>query len=953
MRYDAFISYRHGELDGLVAEKLHKMLETYRIPNAIAKKTGRKKLSRIFRDREELPTSSNLSDSINDALENSDFLLLICSRRTCESQWVMREVERFGELRGKDRIITLLIDGEPDESFPPGLREREVGGETVFVEPLAADIRADTWADSIKLLKEEKLRLLAPILGCAFDDLRRRHRRRRVRRTAAAVGAAFAFTLSFGSFSTWQYIQIDRQMLLKLENQSLVLAEYSGREYADGDPDMAALLALAALPADPDARDRPFVPEAQRALSDALEVYDASNGFKAHRAVTLPSAPVRLILSQDERYAAALYPYELAVIEPESGKILSALPTVRSALADAEFLTESVVVFAGENGLTAYDFDNGETLWQGGLATAVAVSGDGSVIAAVYKDESSAALYNADGSSSGKISFGARAMRVPADDSFLNPRDTLFALDRTGGKLAVSFADGSLSVFDAASGLETVLRQPSNAIWFAGGFFGDALVFSVVEKEPYSAAFIVYDTVSDEILARYESDSAHFTPFIGENALYVAFDDQVMAVNAATGEVSHVTSAGGRVETFSEHSGTLLLCEDESAYRFVSQTEGARIFQSSYVCHFADIGETFALTGSMDSHVIRVLKRTEGTGEILMRYDAAYSFSEAKWDPKAGRAAFYSYAGLRICDAEGNVVAQTAFPDPFDVIDTRYDRINGNLAVLYDSVFLLYSGEDASLLLEKRGKPGVKSVLYTSFGVSVLDENGVVTLYDTSSGEVQISENAKSAVSKNTDCALPIGGGIVSVSDGFVYFGGRELGAGELIGAGETGNGNFAFAIYDGTAGRVFFAQNGELTDGFAFTARGQAEAYFTGGYVFISPLHGDAASYTNDGSPVRTFSENAYMAETGVLGDYIYADYISANSERYALLLTADTLETAACLPGFLGEAENGAIILDGGSGALRAARLLGEGELMAMARKRLSGRTLNREEMTRYKAD
>jgi hypothetical protein len=321
MRYDAFISYRHGELDGLVAEKLHKLLETYRIPRGIAKKVGKKKLSRIFRDREELPTSSNLSDSINEALESSAFLLLICSRRTQESQWVMREVERFGELRGKDCIITLLIDGEPDESFPPGLREREVGGETIFVEPLAADIRAETSKQSIKLLKEEKLRLLAPILGCAFDDLRRRHLRRRVRRIASVVSAAFAFVLTFGAFSFWQYVQIDRQMQLKLENQSYVLSEYAAREFADGDPDMAVLLALSALPADLDRPDRPLVPAAEKALADALGVYDLRDGFKSHRTLALPAAPGKIVLSPGENYAAAVFPFALTVFDTESGRV--------------------------------------------------------------------------------------------------------------------------------------------------------------------------------------------------------------------------------------------------------------------------------------------------------------------------------------------------------------------------------------------------------------------------------------------------------------------------------------------------------------------------------------------------------------------------------------------------------------------------------------------------------
>ena len=51
--YDAFISYRHGELDSFVAENLHKLLETYKVPKNINHKTGNNKrqMKRIFRDR--------------------------------------------------------------------------------------------------------------------------------------------------------------------------------------------------------------------------------------------------------------------------------------------------------------------------------------------------------------------------------------------------------------------------------------------------------------------------------------------------------------------------------------------------------------------------------------------------------------------------------------------------------------------------------------------------------------------------------------------------------------------------------------------------------------------------------------------------------------------------------------------------------------------------------------
>lgn len=35
--YDAFISYRHAELDKFVAENLHKQLEAFRLPKSVAK----------------------------------------------------------------------------------------------------------------------------------------------------------------------------------------------------------------------------------------------------------------------------------------------------------------------------------------------------------------------------------------------------------------------------------------------------------------------------------------------------------------------------------------------------------------------------------------------------------------------------------------------------------------------------------------------------------------------------------------------------------------------------------------------------------------------------------------------------------------------------------------------------------------------------------------------------
>ena len=48
--YNAFISYKHADIDNKVAASIVKGLERYHIPGKIRKKTGLKKIERIFRD---------------------------------------------------------------------------------------------------------------------------------------------------------------------------------------------------------------------------------------------------------------------------------------------------------------------------------------------------------------------------------------------------------------------------------------------------------------------------------------------------------------------------------------------------------------------------------------------------------------------------------------------------------------------------------------------------------------------------------------------------------------------------------------------------------------------------------------------------------------------------------------------------------------------------------------
>ena len=223
--FTAFISYRHASPDDQIAKWLHTAIETYRIPAAIQKQTGRKKMGKCFRDAEELPLSPSLGDDIERALLGSDWLIAVCSPRYMQSLWCQREVEFFAQHKGRERILVVLADGHVEESLPELLRWRvNEAGERVSHQPLAAEARGATMAERIKKLKTEKFRLLAPMLGVGFDDLRRRARQRRIRIVSLIAAAVVVAGAGLGTYVGLNHAKNER-LRLEAEEQQRIAEE--------------------------------------------------------------------------------------------------------------------------------------------------------------------------------------------------------------------------------------------------------------------------------------------------------------------------------------------------------------------------------------------------------------------------------------------------------------------------------------------------------------------------------------------------------------------------------------------------------------------------------------------------------------------------------------------------------------------------------------------------------
>ena len=202
--YVAFISYRHTELDKKVAKKIHTMVERYVIPKEL-RKNGVKKLGKVFRDEEELPVSSNLTESIETALDHSKFLIVICTPNLIQSIWCEREIAYFINKHGRDHVVGILVDGTPDQSFPKLLTqsiEKDADGNESIreVEPLAANLTDVNHHYKASRLRKEAVRLYAALLGCPFDSLWQREKRQKMRKLVAVMALgmtiAFAFCVS-------------------------------------------------------------------------------------------------------------------------------------------------------------------------------------------------------------------------------------------------------------------------------------------------------------------------------------------------------------------------------------------------------------------------------------------------------------------------------------------------------------------------------------------------------------------------------------------------------------------------------------------------------------------------------------------------------------------------------------------------------------------------------------
>ena len=657
-----------------------------------------------------------------------------------------------------------------------------------------------------------------------LQELRHLHqndpRVRRLKRQAGIGSTLILLCLVAGVFAA--FVGLKR---IQTMDSWAKLVEYSKSALADGDITAAVDYALQALPEKKDIFTPPVTGAAQEALANALGIYDLSGGYKAFHTVELPSAPLCVALSPAGSRMACIYAANLVVYDMETCEQVVALPAERSALSEVEFLTDDVIVYAGADGVAAYDLAQGKALWSGDQATAISISADGKRVAAVYRDETHATLYDAgDGSVVATVGFDGRAQSVAVNDIALNPHDNLFELNEDGTMLAVSFSDGSLLILDVRNYDDSlIVFDGSEFTHFEGGFFGKYLAFSSTGEE--QSVFAVIDTEKARQTGGFSSTMPFHVRADG-TGIYVSTENILVKIDPESGEQEEVAYTDADITGFCKDGDYTITATVDDAFSFfgVKATFLEKNTEEMGVSFVSLSGPT-AVVGSSDTPTIRVLRMDEDPAAHVLSYDPTYAHNEARISADGETVMLYRYDSFRIYDRDGSVVADVELPDASEVYDQQFRR----------------DGQDSWL--------------------EVTYYDGLVRNYSAADGSV-ISEST------------------IAPPDEDLH------------------------------------------------------EQFFTDRLRIEAPLHGAAEAYDiESGKLVAVLEPDAYLTYVTQVGDRIVTEYMTAERERYGLLLNGKC-EVLARIPDLCDVLQDGTLLFDDMLGTLRKSRIYSIDELIALAK-------------------
>ena len=294
-KYYAFISYTEADYD--MVKWLHHKLEFYHIPTKMRKKYPQvPEKWKIFEYKSEMK-GGYLEEEIHKALDNSKYLIVVCSPNVRESSAVEDEIKYFIGSRKEDakireaHVIPFVIEGEAKskdpkkECFPDPLLKTDLRG--ISINEQGRDAAA--------------VKVIAQMFGLEFDELWQRYNREmRRKRNITYLGViAFAFVSLIVALWMWhlknQVTQTNQELIkenIRISSREILTLLEKG-QYVDAKHQVESIVDLWKKECGQD------VPEMEKALR-AFYRYEWKDGIV--KLYSIPLSDEQQFLSADSNY---------------------------------------------------------------------------------------------------------------------------------------------------------------------------------------------------------------------------------------------------------------------------------------------------------------------------------------------------------------------------------------------------------------------------------------------------------------------------------------------------------------------------------------------------------------------------------------------------------------------------------------------------------------------------
>ena len=539
----------------------------------------------------------------------------------------------------------------------------------------------------------------------AFLNLKKNDSRSKaLKRSSVIVAVTTAVLIAAGITCT--FIGLRR---MQKKEEWLKLTEYSIDAYADGDIEGALRYALDACPQERNILTPSIRKQTQLALTQALEVYNLSDGFRVDRITKLPSEPLFADVSPDGKSAACLCLGQLIIVDTGTSEVVMTLEAENSALAEVRFVDSDTFLFAGIDGLTAYDLKDKKELWKGEKATGIAISGDGKTAAGIYKDSKECYVYDIQtGKVIHRIDLDERYQPAVVNNIGFNPRDNMFVLNEDGSKLGISLDKGTVKIYDLKDESQNIeiIDDSSRFGHFEGGFYEDLFLFAGSDTE---RAEIVVINLKERDIVFNRADFGLFHVVTEKDGIWVSRDNRIMNYNSETNDLEQYYSTYNQIKGFAKYGERIIAVTDSE---IITLDEEGNVLSSSNRNVSTDImavSDETLLLGNYNSTIVRFLKYKDMGDTVCAVYDPSFPHLETRISEDGKHLLLSTERDFAIYRSDGLREKHKVLPDSDQIYDQQYIREGGSSLfeiTYYNGTVDTYDGITGDLVgSEKKAAP--------------------------------------------------------------------------------------------------------------------------------------------------------------------------------------------------------------------------------------------------------